>query len=129
MHKWFILHFQINKEKCLLLACDHHYRSTTGSGILSHFDFSTVNINDIAVDQLLSSRSSVSQCSLLVQEVYNNVCELHLLQQSDCQTKSVYRPSSIKVSSVSVCVCQCVCVCVCVYGSVCVCVCVCVCVF
>ena len=54
------------------------------------------------------------QCFSLVQEVYDNVCELHLLQQSDCQTKSVYCPSSIKVSCVSVCVCMCVCVCVCV---------------
>ena len=98
----FSLIFQIDKEKCLLLAYDHHYRSMTGNGIFNQFDCSVDNINDLPVNQLISSHSSVLLYSSLVQEVYNDLCELNLLQQSDCQTKSVYRPSSYEVS---VCVC------------------------
>jgi len=94
---------QIDKEKCLLFAYDHHYKSMTGKGILGQFDCSVDNINDVPVDQLLSSQCNVVYCSSLVQEVYNNLCELHLLQQSDCQTKSVYRPSSYEVSSMCMC--------------------------
>ncbi|XP_065904261.1 midasin-like isoform X2 [Dysidea avara] len=88
----------IDKEKCLLLAYDHHYRSMTGNGIFNQFDCSVDNINDLPVNQLISSHSSVLLYSSLVQEVYNDLCELNLLQQSDCQTKSVYRPSSYEYS-------------------------------
>ena len=101
--KYCFCYSQIDKEKCLLIAYDHHYRSMTGNGILNQFDCSADNINDVPVDQLLSSRYNVVHCSSLVQEVCNNLCELHLLQQSDCQTKSVYRPSSYEVSSVYLC--------------------------
>ena len=101
----FSLIFQIDKEKCLLLAYDHHYRSMTGNGIFSQFDCSIDNINDLPVDQLISSHSSVLLYSSLLQEVYSDLCELNLLQQSDCQTKSVYRPSSYEV-----CVCARACV-------------------
>ena len=92
------LYKQIDKEKHLLLAYDWHYRTMTGSGILDHHSNpGDINISDISTEYL-SSTQSCETYSLSVQEIFHNLLELELKQKSDCQVKSVYRPSSSEVS-------------------------------
>ena len=88
---------QINKEKYLLLAYDWHYRAMTGSGIFDHYNPNAIDISEISFDYLLSVQSSETY-SLTVQEVFRTLSELELKQKSDCQVKSVFRPSPSKVS-------------------------------
>ena len=90
---------QIDKEKYLLLAYDWHYRAMTGSGIFDHYNPNMIDISQISSDYLLSVQStSGEKYSLPVQEIIRNLSELELKQKSDCQVKSVFRPSSSKVS-------------------------------
>ena len=88
---------QIDKEKYFLLAYDWHYRAMTGSGITDHYNSTSIDISEISADYLLSLQSSENY-SLAVQEILCNLSELELKQKSDCQVKSVFRPSSSKVS-------------------------------
>ena len=95
---FYFLYIQIDKEKYLLLAYNWHYRTMTGSGILDHYgNPGDINISDISTEYL-SSVQSCETCSLSVQEIFHNLSELELKKKSDCQVKSVYRPSSSEVS-------------------------------
>jgi len=90
---------QIDKEKYSLLAYDWHYRAMTGSGIFDYYNPNMIDISQISSDYLLSLQStSGEKYSLPVQEIIRNLSELELKQKSDCQVRSVFRPSSSKVS-------------------------------
>ena len=69
----------------------------TGSDILDHYgNPGDIDISDISTE-CLSSVQSCETYSLSVQEIFHNLSELEL-KKSDCQVKSVYRPSSSEVS-------------------------------